>query len=117
MAQDQARVAGAERPRSLDVDALANALRLRADESRRERPVDDPDDHDDVPRAAAEQSRDDDDQGDVGNHEEVVREPHEGGVRPPAEEARDDADRSSDECGYRTGAEADQQRDPRAGDE
>jgi hypothetical protein len=62
VAQDQARVACAERPRPLDVDALADALRLGAQEPRRERPVDDPDDHDDVPRAAAEQGRDDDDQ-------------------------------------------------------
>ena len=49
VAHDEARVAGAESPRSLHVDPLADALRLRAQEARGERPVDDPDDHDDVP--------------------------------------------------------------------
>ena len=117
MAHDQPGVAGAERASALHVDALPDALRLRAQQPRGERPVDDPDDDDDVPGAATEERCDDDHQRNVRNHQEVVGHAHECGVRLPAEEAGEDADRAADERRDRSGTEADEQRDPGARDQ
>ena len=100
-----------------DVGPLAHALRLGADEPRRARPVDDPDDEDDVGQAAAEERGDDDHQGDVGDHEHVVGDAHEHGVAFAAVETRPEPDRPADEHGDERRGEADDERDARAGDD
>ena len=111
------RLPGAERARALDVGTLADALRLRADEPRRARPVDDPDDEDDVRQAAAEERGDDDHQRDVRDHEHVVGDPHEDRVALPAVEPGPEPDRAADQHRDERRREADDQRHARAGDD
>ena len=62
VAEDDPQVPGAERPRALDVGALADALDLRADDPRRARPEQDADHDDDVEEARPPDRRDDDHQ-------------------------------------------------------
>ena len=78
-------VAGAQRARALDVDAFADALHLRPDDPRRRRPQQHGDHEDQVRQAGAPDRRDDDRERKVGDHEEVVGEPHQDACRsvPP----------------------------------
>ena len=114
---DQPLVAGAQRTGARDVGSLADALRLGADEPGRARPVDEPDDEDDVGQAAAEERGDDDHQRDVGDHEDVVGDAHEHRVALAAVEARPEPDRPADEHGDERRCEADDERDARARDD
>ena len=117
MLEDDACVRGAEGLGALDVRALAHDLHLRADQPCHERPVDQPDDQDDVAEAAAPDRRDHDHQHEVGNHEEVVGEAHQRVVDLAAEVPRNDADGAADKHRNHGASEADDQRDARAVDE
>ena len=97
MAKDDARVAGAEGPGALHVDALAHALDLSANDPGGARPEEDADDDHDVEEARPPDRRDDDHQRHVRNHEEVVRDSHEHDVRLAPEVAGQDTDGAADQ--------------------
>ena len=62
------------------VDPLAHALHLRSDDPRRGRPQQQRDHEDQVGEARAPDGRDDDREGQVGDHQEVVGDAHQDGI-------------------------------------
>src|SRR6185437_15174400 len=108
------RVAGPDRLGPLDVDPFLQAHHLGADDPRGGGPLQDADHDDHVEQAGSPDVRDDQGEHQVRDDQQVVGDPHQGGVGPAAEVAGRDADPAADDDGHHGGGEADYERDAAA---
>ena len=117
MANHQARVLGADRPRGEDEIALLHRQHLAADQACHLAPSDRGDNRGQGDRVRPNQDRHEDEEEDGRDRQHGVDEPHEDVVDPAAVVPGHHADGGAQEHGHRHREEGDAQRDPGAPDE